>query len=156
MKPQAIPTWTIVVVVVRLGRRFLLVQEKDRGQPWYLPAGRVDPGERLRQAAVRETLEESGVAVRLEGILRVEHTPRAHDSRLRVVFVGHPRDDREPRATPDDETLGARYFTLDEIAELPLRGQEVLSYCRYLESGGHVAPLRWIGSEDQLLPGGRC
>jgi len=54
------PTWFYVLVVVRQGDRFLLVHERRFNQPWYLPAGRVEPGETLTKAAVRETPEENG------------------------------------------------------------------------------------------------
>src|SRR4051812_25175444 len=66
MAREPIPTWFFALVVVRKGDRFLLVQEHEHGQLWYLPAGRVEPGEGLCAAALRETLEESGVPVVLE------------------------------------------------------------------------------------------
>ena len=40
-------TWFFALVVVRRGDRFLLVHERKHGQTWYLPAGRVEPGETL-------------------------------------------------------------------------------------------------------------
>jgi 8-oxo-dGTP pyrophosphatase MutT (NUDIX family) len=46
--------------------RFLAVHE-SRGRGWWLPAGFVDPGDDLMSAAIRETKEEAGVDVRLEG-----------------------------------------------------------------------------------------
>jgi 8-oxo-dGTP pyrophosphatase MutT (NUDIX family) len=74
MPRDPIPTWYFALVVVRQGNRFLLVHERKHGQGWYLPAGRVESGETLTQAAVRETLEETGVPVVLDGVLRVEHS----------------------------------------------------------------------------------
>jgi phosphatase NudJ len=68
--PRApIPTWFFALVVVRQGDRFLLVHEAKHGQGWCVPAGRVEPGESLFDAAVRETLEETGVPVVLDGVL---------------------------------------------------------------------------------------
>ncbi|MGB1017213.1 MAG: NUDIX domain-containing protein, partial [Nannocystaceae bacterium] len=61
MARQAIPTWSFVLVVVRLGHRYLVVHERKHGQHWYLPAGRVEPGETFPAAARRETLEEAGL-----------------------------------------------------------------------------------------------
>ena len=50
--------------------RFLLVQEfADIG--FWLPGGRVDPGESFQEAAIREAKEEAGVDVKLTGIMRV-------------------------------------------------------------------------------------
>ena len=112
MSRNPIPTWFFVLVIVRLGRRFLLVHERNHGARWYLPAGRVEPTEQLVDAAVRETLEETGVPVRLDGILRVEHTPDARgQARCRVLFLAHSISDVQPKSTPDTESLGAGWFT---------------------------------------------
>src|SRR5437016_11527969 len=98
MAREPIPTWFFALVVVRSGHRYLLVHENKHGQLWYLPAGRVEPGESFIEAARRETLEETGVPVVLEGILRVEHSPLRDGSgaRLRVLFVARPQDDTPP------------------------------------------------------------
>ncbi len=140
MARPPIPTWCYAVVVVRRGDRFLLVQERDHGQPWYLPAGRVEPGEAFAAAACCETLEESGVPVRILGILRVEHTPARAASRLRVVFLAEPVDDTPPKSVPDEESLGAAWVRLDELAEYPLRGEEARELCEYVAAGGAVYP----------------
>jgi 8-oxo-dGTP pyrophosphatase MutT (NUDIX family) len=74
MAREPIPTWYFTLVVVHLEDRFLLVQERKYDQQWYLPAGRVEKGETLLEAAQRNTVEEAGISVIVEGILRVEHT----------------------------------------------------------------------------------
>ena len=78
----AIPTWRFAMVVVRLGRRFLVVHERKHERRWYLPAGRVEPGETIVAAAARETLEESGRRVVIEGVLRVELDDPSRPRRL--------------------------------------------------------------------------
>jgi 8-oxo-dGTP pyrophosphatase MutT (NUDIX family) len=101
------PTWTIALIVVREGDRFVLVEEHhDRG--WYLPAGRIEHGETLVDGARREVREESGLEVDLDGILRIEHSPAlaARDARLRIVFLAHPIGGTL-KTTADDESLGA-------------------------------------------------
>lgn len=151
-----IPTWFFAVVVVRKGDRFLLVHERKHGQLWYLPAGRVEPGESFFDAAVRETLEETGVPVRLDGVIRVEHSPSPDGSmRVRAVFTASPVDDRPPRTTPDDESLGAAWVTLDQIHRYPLRGDDVLELFRYVAAGGPVHPLSAIAFESDPLPRAR-
>ncbi len=145
---EPVPTWFFALVVVRLRDRFLLVHERKHGQGWYLPAGRVEPGERLVDGAVRETLEETGVPVRVDGVLRVEHAPSpSGGARCRVFFTGTPVDDRPPRTTPDDESLGAAYVALGELDRYPLRGEEVREILRYVDAGGPVFPLSLIASE---------
>src|SRR5271155_3844565 len=111
MAREPIPSWYFAVVVVRRGDRFLLVHERKHGQLWYLPAGRVEQGESLVDGAVRETLEETGVPVRVDGVLRVEHSPSPTGARCRVFFSASPLDDRPPRTTPDDESLGAAWVS---------------------------------------------
>ena len=48
--------------------RLLLVRRWDSGA-WELPGGRVEVGESVLDAAVRETVEESGVLVRITGVV---------------------------------------------------------------------------------------
>jgi 8-oxo-dGTP pyrophosphatase MutT (NUDIX family) len=147
MAREPIPTWYFALVVVRLGQRFLVVHERKHGQLWYLPAGRVERGETLVEAAVRETREEAGIDIVVEGILRVQHTPDAHGARVRVVFVARPTSDAPPKQEPDGESLGAAWVTLDELARLPLRGDEVRELFAYVADGGAVYPLALLGSE---------
>jgi phosphatase NudJ len=149
MPPAAIPTWFFALVVVRLGRRFLLVQERKHGHRWYLPAGRVEPGEPLVAAAVRETREEAGIPVVLDGILRVEHTPAPDGTaRCRVIFLAHPADDTPPKQDADAESLQAAWVTVEELPRHPRRGDEVEDLLRYVDGGAPVYPLSLLASED--------
>lgn len=147
MAREPIPTWFFAVAVVRRGDRFLLVREAKHGQLWYLPAGRVEPGETLADAAVRETLEEGGIRVRLDGVIRVEHTPQPGSARVRVVFLASPVDDAPPKSVPDEESLGAAWVGLDELAGYPLRGSEVRGLLEYVAAGGPAYPVSLIRPE---------
>ncbi len=150
MTRAALPTWYFALVVVRRGHRFLLTQERKYDSTWSIPGGRVEPGESLADAAVREVFEETGVPIRLDGILRVEHTPGggvARDTRVRVLFTGTPIDDTPPKAMADDESLGAAYLTLDEIRALPLRGAELRALLESVAGGRQVFPLDLLGHE---------
>ena len=152
MPRDPIPTWFFVLVVVRLGRRFLLVRERKHGQLWYLPAGRVEPGETFVQAAERETLEEAGIPVVVEGVLRLEHSPSGGGTaRVRAILVARPRDDSPPKGLPDQDSLGAAWVTLEELASLPMRGQEVLRILQYVSRGAAVYPLSLISFEGSPL-----
>jgi phosphatase NudJ len=141
MSREPIPTWCFALVVVRLGERWLLVHERKHGQRWYLPAGRVEPGETFVEAAVRETREESAIAVTLDGIVKIEHSPHEAGARMRVVFLGHPSDDRPPKQVADSETLGAAWVRFDELAHYPLRADEVRELIAHVASGGPIYPL---------------
>ena len=148
MSRDSIPTWFFSLVVVRDGDRFLVLRETKHGQRWYLPAGRAEAGETLAEAALRETLEETGVPIVLEGLLKLQHTPSAHGARVRALFLARPADDTPPRTTPDEHSLEARWVTLDELASLPLRGPEVLAIFRWVQGGAPVYPLELFGQES--------
>jgi 8-oxo-dGTP pyrophosphatase MutT (NUDIX family) len=141
MPRPSIPSWSFALVVARKGDRFLAVHERKHGGGWFLPAGRVEPGESFAQAACRETLEETGVPVELDGILRVEHTPWPDYIRVRVFFLAHPAQDVPPKSAPDEETAGAAWLTLAELEQFPLRDPEVLNVFRHVAAGGAVYPL---------------
>jgi phosphatase NudJ len=157
MARHPIPTWCFALVVVRKGDRFLLVHERKHGQLWYLPAGRVEAGETFQAAAIRETLEESGVPIALGGVIRVEHTPVPDGSaRSRVIFIASPTDDTRPKTTPDEHSLGAAWVSIGELDEYPLRGPETRELLEYAASGGPVFPLDLLATENApYRPGAR-
>jgi ADP-ribose pyrophosphatase YjhB (NUDIX family) len=107
-------------VLVKDGK-YLLVQEKQAkayGQ-WNLPAGRVDAGESIEDAAVRETKEESGFDVTLGEKISIEHAsserPVLHAFKAEIVG-GELKFDPE-------ELLAANWFSIDEIKALDREGK---------------------------------
>ncbi len=148
-KRSPLPFWCFSIVIVRLGHRFLLVHERKHGQTWYLPAGRLEPGESFEQAAIREVEEESGLKVTLDGIIQVQLSPplQGKDYRQRVIFMASPIDDSLPRNYPNADTLGACWVTIEEAKRLPLRGKEVIEYFEYVRAGKAIYPLDIMGRE---------
>jgi ADP-ribose pyrophosphatase YjhB (NUDIX family) len=112
-----------------------------------MPAGRVEPGETFAQAALRETKEEAGVDIELEGILKIQHNPRADGQRFRVFFLARAKDDTPPKSEADEHSLEARWFSVDELKDVPLRGDEVEQWIRYVLEGAVVAPLSILTPE---------
>jgi phosphatase NudJ len=151
MARTPIPTWFFVVVVVRQEERFLLVHERKHGQQWYFPAGRVEPGETLAAAAFRETLEEAGVRVQLDGVLRIEHQLIPGGARVRVLYTARPLDDTPPKQQPDEESLGAAWVRLEDLARLPLRSDEVARVLTEVSQGAAIYPLSVIAPEGSSL-----
>jgi phosphatase NudJ len=151
---EPIPTWYFAAVVVKHGDRFLLVQERKKDQGWHLPAGRVEPEESIAEGAVRETLEESGVKIRLTGILRIEHTPGS-EARLRVVFLGEPRGATTTKQKPDRESLRAEWVSLAELPKYKLRRRGIEEVIRYVMNGGAAYPLDVLQEEGRPYPRAR-
>ncbi|MEZ4402478.1 MAG: NUDIX hydrolase [Kofleriaceae bacterium] len=141
------PTWFFALAVVRLGHRFLMTQERKYGASWSIPGGRVEPGETLTAACVREVLEETAVPVRLDGIYRIEHVANGATSRIRAIFAATPCDDSPPKSEPDEESLQAAWMTLDEIAALPLRGADLRALLEAIADGQPMFPLELLGDE---------
>jgi len=154
MAREPIPTWFFVVVIVRLGRRFLLIQEAKHEQRWYFPAGRIEPGETILEAARRETLEEAGIPIEAEGFLRIEHSVLPNGlARVRFLILAHPADDTPPKSQPDEESLRAMWVTRDALDQLSLRSSEVRQVIDYLSSGAPVYPLSLVVPEYSPYPG---
>lgn len=93
MTPWA-PHITVACVVEKDGK-YLMVEERDkvsREMVFNQPAGHLEEGESLSQAALRETLEETGWRVELEGVLGLSlyHAPKRGTTYYRTTFVARP------------------------------------------------------------------
>ncbi len=79
-----------VDVIIEIDRRIVLIRRKNPPPGWAIPGGFVDVGENIRDAAVREALEETGLEVTLTALLGVysepDRDPRQHT--ISTVFVG--------------------------------------------------------------------
>lgn len=147
MASNQIQTYYFCLVIVRLGRRFLIVQQNKNNQ-WYLPGGRIAQGEELALSAAKQCLQETGIPVVLDGLVRMQHTLREDGkARVRVIYTAYPDSDIAPKSHADDHSVRAAWVTLDELDKMPLRGREVIDLFRYVAYGGVVYPMQVIGSE---------
>jgi ADP-ribose pyrophosphatase YjhB (NUDIX family) len=135
------PVVGVGAVVFRDGRALMVRRGKEpsRGR-WLVPGGTVLLGERLEEAVVRETREETGVAVAPREVLTVvDRIDREGDDvRYHFVIVDFLCDDLggEPRADSDAEAvawLGREDF---EAYDVPKQMQSVL-----LKGQGRAAAL---------------
>ncbi len=137
-KTRWYPHVTVATVVERDGR-FLLVEERgESGQLVFnQPAGHLEPGESLQQAAVRETLEETGWHIALEGLVNIAlyTSPANGETYYRTTFFGHPLR-HEPERSLDEGILRAVWLEADEIAISDrLRSPMVAEVVRLYQSG---------------------
>ena len=66
---------SVNVVVVNNAGEILLIRRSDNDN-WAVPGGAIDLGESVVQAAIRETLEESGITCELTGLDGIYSDPR--------------------------------------------------------------------------------
>jgi 8-oxo-dGTP pyrophosphatase MutT (NUDIX family) len=66
-----------VVLIVDKQNRLLMMKRSDSGS-WGLPGGAVEPGETVEEAALRETLEESGLRVEEMSLFGVFSGPECY------------------------------------------------------------------------------
>lgn len=95
--------------------KYLLIQEarEDIHGKWNLPAGQLDPGETVSEAAKREIYEECGFSVELTGVCQIGSWKLVDNIAIGIIFstkiVGG-----EINFNPD-EIMDAKWFTYDEI-----------------------------------------
>ncbi len=131
---ETIKVEVVAGVVIKKDGKYLLLQEK---QPrayglWNFPAGRVDVGESLEQAAIREAKEESGYDVEIGEEIKIFHTS-ATDV-VKHAFIGKIIGGE--LNFPEDEILDAQWFTFLEVEQMKdkLRSEWVLSAISILEN----------------------
>lgn len=147
------PHTTVAVIVEYPGtdntlamaeRRFLMVEESVNGmQVFNQPAGHLDAGETLFQAAVREAREETAWQVELTGFLGLYQyiSPENNECYIRSCFTAKALECNSGQALDADITA-THWMTLDEIRGKfrQLRSPAVLKvmedYC-----AGRVYPL---------------
>jgi len=132
------PHVTVASVVAREGRLLLVEESIDGHLVLNQPAGHLEPDESLAQAAVRETLEETGWDIRLDAFIGCyQWTAPGGGHYLRFAFAGTPLLHHPGRAL-DEGIVRAPWLSPDELQAQAAR---------------HRSPLVWQVVADWL--GGR-
>lgn len=123
------PRITVATIVEQDGK-FLLVRELANGKPVLnQPAGHVEAGESLLQAAFRETLEETAWQVEVNGFIGTYIYQPNRDTAVyyRFCFIASALS-HDARQKLDRDILEAVWLTRDELqsAESDLRSPLVL------------------------------
>lgn len=118
----------------------LLIRRTDNGN-WALPGGAIDLGESVAQAAVRETLEETGIECEVTGIVGIYSDPRhvilyTSDGEVRQEFSivltaralgGQP--------TPSSESSEVRWVPRPELSQYAMDRSMRIRITGFLEPG---------------------
>jgi ADP-ribose pyrophosphatase YjhB (NUDIX family) len=101
----------VAVMVMDADHKFLLVKSDYRG--WEFPGGFVSGYEFIKETAIREVEEETGIKIQLTNFLGVEQD--VTKSICIFVFKGEPVNGK---LTVSDESEDVGYFTLDEALNM--------------------------------------
>lgn len=133
---------SVVVLPILPDGRILLIRQyrhATRQYLWELVAGRIDPGESPREAAVREMMEETGYRVKkLKIFLDLFPTPGFLEERMYILLAeGLTVGEAHPE---EDEKITAKAFSRKQIESMIRTGKlrdaktiaGLLFYLRYL------------------------
>jgi 8-oxo-dGTP diphosphatase len=131
-----------VDIIIHAAGSILLVRRANPPHGYALPGGFIDYGESAEQAAVREALEETGLRVRLLGLLGVysdpKRDPRSHT--ISSVYVGEAYDLASLQS--GDDAADAGFYQLDELPPLVFDHNKVINdFIEYLEGRRQLAPI---------------
>lgn len=137
-KPHA----TVAVIVEDAQGRYLMVEERiDGNLVFNQPAGHIEEGEAVTDAALRETLEETGWEVELHAFLGMYRyiAPANGVTYFRFCFAARPV--RHITEQLDDGIVAAHWLTPSEISQLGnrLRSPMVLDCIQDYREGRRFA-----------------
>jgi len=143
---QWMPHVTVATVVFRDGRYLLVEEIADGRQVLNQPAGHLEAGETLLEAARRETLEETGWEVEIEAVLGASlfTSTGTGVSYFRTSFLARALH-HDPARELDAEIVAPRWLSYEEVlaSRARLRSESVLATIEQ-HRAGHRFPLHFF------------
>ncbi|WP_034761504.1 NUDIX hydrolase [Rossellomorea vietnamensis] len=117
-------------IVLNENREILLIKGPRRG--WEMPGGQVEEGESLKDAAIRETKEETGIDIEVLAFCGVFQNVKR--SICNTLFLAKPVGGVP---TTSSESLEVAFFPIDDALKMVTHSnfRERIEYC--LDEGQH-------------------
>ena len=100
--------------------KILMVQENkaDIQGLLDLPGGKLETGEDIKQAVIRETFEETGYNIDLDSILLIQNYV-TNKGTLLIIYFNAKLANSKQEEYRKDEISKVKWFTLEEIEKIP-------------------------------------
>ncbi|MGP4097179.1 NUDIX domain-containing protein [Nonomuraea sp. KM90] len=131
---------SVNVVVTNEAGELLLIRRSDNDN-WALPGGAIDLGESIPQAAIRETLEETGITCEITGLVGTYSDPghvihyTSNDEvrqEFSLVLTARPVSGLP---TPSSESREVRWVPRHEVGNYGMHRSMRLRISHYLQGG---------------------
>lgn len=131
-------------IIIRNENKEILLQERTDRNMWGLPGGCQELGEDLRETAIREAYEETGIKLDIEnlilintlsGNLRKNSYPNGDIVYNNTsLYLANVSINSLEKLKGDSETKRLKFFSLDDIPCNLMDKDLILEYKKYLES----------------------
>ncbi|MEO3790403.1 NUDIX domain-containing protein [Nonomuraea sp. B10E15] len=132
---------SVNVIVTNPVGDVLMIRRSDNDN-WAVPGGAIDLGESIPEAAIRETVEETGITCEITGLVGTYSDPRhvilyTSDGEARqefsIVLTGRAI---EGEPAPSEESREVRWVPRDEVMSLPMDRSMRMRIEHYLTGAG--------------------
>ncbi|WP_157254716.1 NUDIX hydrolase [Nonomuraea typhae] len=132
---------SVNVIVTNAEGELLMIRRSDNGN-WAVPGGAIDLGESIPAAAIRETLEETGITCEITGLSGTYSDPRhvilytsngEARQEFSLVLIGRAVGGTP---TPSEESREVRWVPRDQVVVLPMDRSMRMRIEHYLSGDG--------------------